>query len=471
MLRLPETSGPQFCKRRLRAGVLSAVVVAVISVCFPLSAGASTVGIVPPADPAANCALPTSLEDDALSAIDYCRAQEQVGPITLPTNWSALNAGQQLLVIINLERVGRGLAPIVGLNSQIDAVAQTAANDHADPGFPSGGGIYGGGSIWAGLGSTLSADYAWMYYDGPGGINLDCMSGNTSGCFGHRNNILIDQLSYRLIGGAGYGTDSYAFEMDFDPNSNYPEDAYTWVSELPYFPVQPATDPLPVPAIATISPYVGPPSGGTTVTITGSALSALTTLSVGQTQLTNLRCSSDQTCTAVTAPGASGTYVVTGANPAGSSTSGPEFTYTGTPASATPSPNPPSSPVAGSSNNPAGSGHSGTTSGTTTTTTTQKGSTETVTTIAPAGVKLTLSKVRIVHHRLSFRIHFRSGSATVSVSARRGRRTVRLRSRRKPREVLVSGTLGSGHWVITVHYVSRTHARARGRSTLKVKIG
>jgi hypothetical protein len=25
--------------------------------------------------------------------------------------------------------------------------------------------------------------------------------------------------------------------------------------------------------------------------------------------------------------------------------------------------------------------------------------------------------------------------------------------------------------VITVHYVSRTHARARGRSTLKVKIG
>jgi hypothetical protein len=36
----------------------------------------------------------------------------------------------------------------------------------------------------------LGADYAWMYDDGAGGSNLDCRTGTSRGCWGHRDNIL-----------------------------------------------------------------------------------------------------------------------------------------------------------------------------------------------------------------------------------------------------------------------------------------
>jgi len=38
--------------------------------------------------------------------------------------------------------------------------------------------------------NPLGADYAWMYDDGPSGSNLDCRTGTSQGCWGHRDNIL-----------------------------------------------------------------------------------------------------------------------------------------------------------------------------------------------------------------------------------------------------------------------------------------
>jgi hypothetical protein len=449
--------------------IFCALVLAAIGTLVPATAGASTVGTVPPADPQANCVPPAALTD-LLASIDYCRAQEQVGPITLPANWSALTPGQQMLVIINLERVGRGLAPIVGLNSQLDSLAQTAAQDNTDPGFPSSG-IMGGGGIWAAVSSTLEADYLWMYYDGPGGSNEDCTSGNTSGCWGHRDNILINWSDDRLIGGAGYAADtwygdnSYAFEMDFDPSSNYPDDAFTWSSELSHFASAPTVDPLPVPTITSISPSSGAAGGGTAVTITGSALSAASILRIGQTQATDLRCDSDQTCTAVTAAAAAGAYAVTATNPAGSSTaSGPQFTYTGVSAALNGGTATPGSTGGGSANT------SGAASQSSATTTTQNGSAGTMTTTAPGGIKLVLSRVRIVQHRLLFSIRFQSGSATVSVTAKRGSTSVRLHTRRRAGAVLVSGTLGSGRWMIAVDYTPHGRASVRHRSIFQVSV-
>lgn len=52
----------------------------------------------------------------------------------------------------------------------------------------------------------LAAMYGWMYYDGPGGFNLDCTSSDSSGCWGHRDNILADDVN--MID-AGAGQDSH----------------------------------------------------------------------------------------------------------------------------------------------------------------------------------------------------------------------------------------------------------------------
>jgi hypothetical protein len=38
--------------------------------------------------------------------------------------------------------------------------------------------------------SALKADFGWIYDDGPGSGNLDCTSSDTSGCWGHRHDIV-----------------------------------------------------------------------------------------------------------------------------------------------------------------------------------------------------------------------------------------------------------------------------------------
>jgi hypothetical protein len=126
-----------------------------------------------------------------------------------------------LLVVLDLERVGRGLPPLAGIVASLDAVAQRgtqvagdAPGTFEDPTFPAGFSL-GSGTLFAyrchatGSGFTcggagnpgasiaaggninvLDADYGWMYDDGFGGSNFDCRSPNAPGCWGHRDNIL-----------------------------------------------------------------------------------------------------------------------------------------------------------------------------------------------------------------------------------------------------------------------------------------
>src|ERR1019366_3072418 len=65
-----------------------------------------------------------------------------------------------------------------------------------DPGFPStltgGAKLKMGASNFAqGAANALIANDLWMYDDGPGGPNADCTSSNSSGCWGHRDGILL----------------------------------------------------------------------------------------------------------------------------------------------------------------------------------------------------------------------------------------------------------------------------------------
>jgi hypothetical protein len=165
----------------------------VLSLATPAAAA-----LLPPLNPSVNIA-PSST--NWLTAIDSARAAEGVGP--LPLNVAAfdtLSVPEQLFVVVDLERTGRGEAPVGALTAQLDGYAQTGADQQGDPGHPAtlagGASVNQAGAIWAGGTPTaLYADYLWMYEDGWGGTfatttNADCTSPSGPGCWAHRAVIL-----------------------------------------------------------------------------------------------------------------------------------------------------------------------------------------------------------------------------------------------------------------------------------------
>jgi hypothetical protein len=178
-------------------GGLSAVALVVAGVTGGwLSPTAGALGILPPDNPPANIA-PSS--PDYLTSIDAARAAEGVGPMDVSeATISGLPIPEQAFIIVNDERIDRGLPPISYMTAQLNADAQQGADTGNDPEFPAniagGSQLTWGGSVWAGgLTSVFEADYYWMYADGFGGgatTNEDCTSGSSSGCWGHRDILL-----------------------------------------------------------------------------------------------------------------------------------------------------------------------------------------------------------------------------------------------------------------------------------------
>jgi hypothetical protein len=144
--------------------------------------------------------------NSVLTAINRARGAEGVRAMRLPSGFGALSAPAQLLVVANLERSDRGLTSAIGLSRSLDDNALTAARANQDPvPNPFYGNAYG--SNWAGgIGSTLAVDFLWMYDDGPGSSNIDCRSGQSSGCWGHRQNILYPYQPPLAMGAAVSGT-------------------------------------------------------------------------------------------------------------------------------------------------------------------------------------------------------------------------------------------------------------------------
>jgi hypothetical protein len=168
--------------------------VAVIS-CLLVAAPAAATGTIPPNNPPANI-QPSSR--DWLASINSARAEEGVGPMNVSeSQLAAMPTPEQVFVVVNDERIDRGLPPISYMTAQLNSAAQQGANSASDPSFPqslgSGSRMIWGGSVWAGgLSSVLEADYYWMYSDGLGGTttNADCSAAAPSGCWGHRDIIL-----------------------------------------------------------------------------------------------------------------------------------------------------------------------------------------------------------------------------------------------------------------------------------------
>jgi hypothetical protein len=150
--------------------------------------------------------------NSALADINAAHAAEGVQPMVLPSGFASMSVPVQLLNLSNLERIDRGLAPILGLSAALNQDSQNAAARDDDPMPTHFYGTVATGNWAAGYDSTLEADFGWMYDDGLGSDNLDCTHANPSGCWGHRHDILW-HFDTPIAMGAGYASGEYGPSM------------------------------------------------------------------------------------------------------------------------------------------------------------------------------------------------------------------------------------------------------------------
>jgi len=241
---------------RRSVGVLAAALVVVLSGTVGYSTTSGSPAAAAQTDPAANLTLPQSLLDTQytdcriepidnsvgctealLAEINYGLATEGLAPMALPSNWYSLSVPEQTFVVVDLERVARGLQPFRGLSFIWDAVAQTGAESYQDPPTPQG--YAWEGTEWAGgVANPLQADFVWMYNDGFGSPNIDCPSAGAPGCWIHRNNMLAVGSCTTCLVGAGYATvDGFASvaAVFVEPNGAAPPLAFTWANNVAPF--------------------------------------------------------------------------------------------------------------------------------------------------------------------------------------------------------------------------------------------
>jgi hypothetical protein len=238
----------------------------------PVTMASARLGILPPGDPSSNVQPPTNLIQScvgssyvdspsciaaALAAIDGARVQEGLPGMVLPTDWTQLTPQQQLFTATNLERTARGLPPLGGMARALDQAAASAAAASSDPAPPGGFPWRSWGGNWAGaVGNPLEAIFFWMYDDGEGSANIDCTQTNTSGCWGHRNNILMALACTPCDMGTGFDATAWQGDPSWTEllvdTAGSPALDFSWSQVLPYLPGSPsaATDQSPLAARA-----------------------------------------------------------------------------------------------------------------------------------------------------------------------------------------------------------------------------
>ncbi len=213
--------------------------------------------LLPPNNPASSvptsqstldlcAAAPTSssCQSAVLAEIQNMRSSEEgLGSFTLPDNYDSLTPGQQAFVLINLERGSRGLAPIAGMSSELNAASRQDANGWMDPALNQSAPVPGLSmyapwqSIWDAGYNALFSDYQWMYADGYGSGVPGCTSPTASACWGHRDAILWSPGPLVMGAGSavvsGYTSISAIFVQMSSPNSVPTSDyTYTWADAV-----------------------------------------------------------------------------------------------------------------------------------------------------------------------------------------------------------------------------------------------
>jgi hypothetical protein len=183
----------------------------------------------------------------SLRVLNAARAGEGLPAMTLPSNFWSMPYDEQQFILVNEERVARNLPPIPGLTAQADGFAAAGAAGHTDPTGPSS--ADGWAANWAGGVNTVADDFLYMYDDGYAtdingvGGNVDCVPGNTSGCWGHRENILQQwntssyagdtiQMGAACVPWNQSGFPGLSCAMIFIATSNPQPYIYTWADAL-----------------------------------------------------------------------------------------------------------------------------------------------------------------------------------------------------------------------------------------------
>jgi hypothetical protein len=166
-----------------------------------------------------------------IAATDHVRHKEHVRKLHLPHNYSSLSFAKQGFVLMNLERVDRGLRPFKGMVAQLNKEAKKGAKHDEDPMLPKGyKNFTAAGSNWAEDANPLAANYGWMYMDGPGGENEDCQPGFHEGCWGHRDNILGHYDGTLIVGCAEVkqGSEQSSAQLFVASTVKHHHFTYTW---------------------------------------------------------------------------------------------------------------------------------------------------------------------------------------------------------------------------------------------------
>ncbi len=140
--------------------------------------------------------ITTAHVNEEVAAINHARRIEGVAPMRInAARFARLTGGEQILVVVDLERVARGLAPVAALTSQLDVMVAHDTFSSKDPVFvgwhlAGGNAVTAWASNWAGGLDVLGSDYIFMYDDGVG-YNLECPTTGSVGCWAHRDNVLL----------------------------------------------------------------------------------------------------------------------------------------------------------------------------------------------------------------------------------------------------------------------------------------
>jgi len=193
------------------------------------------------------------------TAVNDAREGEDIVPMNIPSNWVSLSPAEQLFVVINLERVGRGYPPYLGMNADLDArvIAQAKSGKPAEtrvPGFKEVIEPKGTPSPWIShTFSAMEADFFLMYADGWSGSltsqsNKQCTSATGKYCWFSRDVILGSDPRLPGLGvglnctdcevGAAFAVRKDVSQWDFlveAPSGVAPMTTFSWASETAYF--------------------------------------------------------------------------------------------------------------------------------------------------------------------------------------------------------------------------------------------
>ncbi|HET9102610.1 MAG TPA: hypothetical protein VFN55_04600 [Solirubrobacteraceae bacterium] len=187
------------------------------------------------------CNQPTSTAclNVSVGFLNQARANLGQPPYALPSNFDSLTPAVQEFVLANLDRTLYGLPPITGITAGLSQDAMGGVQSDNDP-QPTDTTFNYWTANWAGgFENVVLAYEAWMYDDGPGSGNLDCTSRTSSGCWGHRHDVLWSfGGNGALAAGVASGTDpsgtpGYAMLLGQGDTATYhPAYTYTWAQAL-----------------------------------------------------------------------------------------------------------------------------------------------------------------------------------------------------------------------------------------------